>query len=231
MHRFAGCARYVFNKALALQNSERQNTGRKQSGYAVLCRMLTAWRNAPETAWLADAPVHITQQSLRNLEAAWGRHFESLRKRKCGQIKPGAVVEPPRFKKKHQARESFRYPDPKQFRIEPHNNRLLLPKLGWVRYRNSRSIQGRASTITVSCDGGKWFASIQTERETEKPVHPARSMVGVDLGVVRFATLSNGEVIPPALSADDGAARQVQPQLEESEEESSLRPPQDRRYA
>src|SRR5215471_5939502 len=137
MRQFAGSARYVFNRALAIQNQERESTGRKRSSYAALCRMLTGWRNDPQTAWLAEAPVHTTQQALRNLASAWSRHFESLGKRTLGQIKPEEVVVPPQFKKKHRCRESFRYPDAKQFRIEQNNNRLFLPKLGWLRYRNS----------------------------------------------------------------------------------------------
>lgn len=49
MRQFAGCARFVFNRALAIQNEKREKTGRKMSGYAALCRLLTAWRNDPET--------------------------------------------------------------------------------------------------------------------------------------------------------------------------------------
>ena len=198
MRQFAGSARYVFNRALAIQNQERQATGRKRSGYAALCRMLTAWRNDPPTAWLAEAPVHTTQQALRHLEAAWSRHFESLGKRTRGQIRPEEVVEPPQFKKKHRCRDSFRYPDPQQFRIEQNNNRLFLPKLGWLGYRNSRRIEGEPSNVTVCRDGEKWLVSIQTEHAVEEPVHPSSSIVGIDLGVVRLATLSNREVIQPA---------------------------------
>jgi putative transposase len=54
-----------------------------------------------------------------------------------------------------------------------------------------------AKNVTVSREGKHWFVSIQTEFEIEPPVHPSHSIVGIDLGVVRFATLSNGEVIPP----------------------------------
>jgi putative transposase len=207
MRRFAGCARFVFNRALAIQNQERSLAGRKLSGYAALCRMLTAWRNDPETGWLSEAPVHTSQQALRNLESAWSRHFDSLKKVKRGEIKPEQVIDQPKFKKKHQGRDSFRFPDPKQFRLEQQNNRLFLPKLGWIRYRNSRAVEGDVSTITVFRQGRKWFVSIQTKREVEKPVHPSRSMVGVDLGVVRFATLSNGEVIEPLNSLKKKQAR------------------------
>ena len=67
MRQFAGSARYVFNRALAVQNQEREKTGRKLSGYAALCRMLTQWRNTPETAWLSESPVHTTQQERRRV--------------------------------------------------------------------------------------------------------------------------------------------------------------------
>ena len=49
MRQYAGSARYVWNRALAAQNEEREKTGRKQSGYAALCRQLTQWRHDPET--------------------------------------------------------------------------------------------------------------------------------------------------------------------------------------
>ena len=51
-----------------------------------------------------------------------------------------------------------------------------------------------AKNITVSQKCGKWYASIQTTREVEEAVHPSASIVGVDLGIARFATLSNGQV-------------------------------------
>ena len=164
MRQYAGSARYVFNRARAIQKQERESTGRKRSGYAALCKMLTGWRRDPQTAWLAEAPVHTAQQALRNLEMAWSRHFESLKKLRLGQIQPGEVVEAPQFKKKHRVPASFRYPDAKQFRIEQNNHRLFLPQLGWLGYRHSRWIEGEPASVTVCRDGEKWFVSIQTER-------------------------------------------------------------------
>ena len=49
--------------------------------------------------------------------------------------------------------------------------------------------------MSHSC--GKWFISIQTEREVAPPVHEATAAVGIDLGVARFATLSDGQSIAP----------------------------------
>ena len=73
MRRFAGCCRFVFNAALALQQS-RHEGGEKRLGYAALCREITHWRNAEETAWLAAAPVHPLQQAMKDLGCAYG-HF------------------------------------------------------------------------------------------------------------------------------------------------------------
>ena len=182
MRRFAGSCRFVFNKALAMQKAIYEG-GEKKLGYAGLCKMLTEWRNSPETAWLADSPVHPLQQTLKDLERAYTNFFAKR-------------ADFPRFKKKGQ-HDSFRYPDAKQFKIDQANSRIFLPKLGWLRYRNSRGILGAAKNITVSANGGKWFVSIQTELEVEQPVHPATSIIGIDVGITRFATLSDGSHIEP----------------------------------
>lgn len=86
LKRFAGCARVVWNKGLALQQALREKE-EKRLGYAGLCKVLTTWRNDPETPWLAEASVDIQQQMLRDLETAYKRFFEK-------------VADFPRFKKK-----------------------------------------------------------------------------------------------------------------------------------
>ena len=181
MHRFAGCCRFVFNQALALQK-ERYEHGEKKLGYAGLCKFLTEWRNCAESPWLADAPVHPLQQTLKDLERAYANFFAKR-------------ADFPRFKKKGQS-DSFRYPDPKQIKLDQANSRLFLPKLGWLRYRNSRDVLGEVKNVTVSQSGGKWIVSIQTEREVELPI-PQGGAVGVDMGIARFATLSDGTYYAP----------------------------------
>ena len=91
MRRFAGSCRFVFNKALALQK-ERYERGEKKLGYAGLCKLLTEWRNCAETAWLADAPVHPLQQTLKDLERAYSNFFAKR-------------ADFPRFKKKKPVRQ------------------------------------------------------------------------------------------------------------------------------
>lgn len=181
MRRFAGSCRFVFNRALALQK-ERYEQGEKKLGYAGLCKLLTEWRNGPETPWLADAPVHPLQQTLKDLERAYANFFAKR-------------ADFPRFKKKGQS-DSFRYPDPKQIKLDQGNSRIFLPKLGWLRYRNSREVLGTVKNVTVSQSCGKWFVSIQTEREVEQPI-PNGGAVGIDMGIARFATLSDGTFYAP----------------------------------
>jgi putative transposase len=103
----------------------------------------------------------------------------------------------PRFKKKGRSSDSFRFPDGKQFTVDQQNGRIKLPKLGWIRYRNSREILGTAKNITVSSNGGKWFVSIQTEREVEPPIPASISSIGIDVGIARFATMSDGSFVAP----------------------------------
>ena len=80
------------------------------------------------------------------------------------------------------------------------NSRIFLPKLGWMRYRNSRQVTGVVKNVTVSQSCGKWYISIQTESEVSTPVHPSASMVGLDAGVAKLATLSDGTVFEPVNS-------------------------------
>ena len=91
--------------------------------------------------------------------------------------------------------DSFRIPQ--GFQVDNPNGRIKLPKIGWMRYRKSREIAGTPKNVTVSLVHGKAFISIQTEREVATPMHPSKSSVGLDWGIKRFYTLSNGEYEEP----------------------------------
>ena len=181
MRRFAGSCRFVFNKALALQK-ERYESGEKKLGYAGLCKQRTEWRNGADTPWLKDSPIHPAQQALKDLELAYSNFFAKR-------------ADFPRFKKKGNG-DSFRYPDPKQIKLERENGRIFLPKLGWIRYRNSRLALGALRNVTVSSKGGKWFVSVLMRREVEQPL-PHGPSTGIDVGIARFATLSDGTFLAP----------------------------------
>jgi len=71
---------------------------------------------------------------LKNLDAAWARRWDSLKKLKQGRINRAQLMGEPVFKTKEK-HASFRYPQGTC--LEQANNRIWLPQLGWVRYRNS----------------------------------------------------------------------------------------------
>jgi putative transposase len=182
MRRFAGACRFVYNKALALQKENRA-AGKKFIGYVAMAKHLTGWRNSLDTPWLKDAPCHPLQHALKDLEKAY-RNFFAKR------------ADFPNFKRKGSG-DSFRYPDRKQIKLDQANNRLFLPKLGWLRYRNSRDVRDELRNVTVSQSGGKWFVSIQTQRDIEQVVPAAVSAIGIDVGIARFATMSDARFIAP----------------------------------
>ena len=182
MRRFAGSCRFVYNKALAVQK-ENHEAGNKFIGYVPMAANLPIWKRETGQEWLKDAPSQALQHALKDLERAYKNFFAKR-------------ADFPRFKRKGSG-DSFRYPEPKQIKLDQANRRILLPKLGWLRYRNSRDVLGEVRNATVIQSGGKWFVSIQTEREIEKPLPAATSAIGIDVGIARFATMSDENYIAP----------------------------------
>ena len=150
--------------------------------FAELCKSLTGWKKDEETVWLAGAQSQTLQQKLKFLDQALKEAFDKKNPKRF-----------PRFKKKGKDTDSFRYPQ--GFKLD--ENRVFLPKIGWVRFIKSREIEGTPRNITVSRRGDHWYVSIQTEWEIPEPSHPSDSAVGIDLGIARFATMSDGSFLKP----------------------------------
>jgi putative transposase len=91
---------------------------------------LIEWKSRPDTQWLKESPL---QQSLKDLGRAYKNFFQ---KRAAFR----------RFKKRGQ-NDAFRYPQ--GMKLDQANSRISLPKLGWIRYRNSRAVTGEGKNVTV----------------------------------------------------------------------------------
>ena len=182
LRRFAGSCRFVYNQALALQKANHE-AGKKYLSYVTMAAWLPPWKREVGQEWLKDTPSQALQHALKHLDKAYQNCFAKRADYPC-------------FKRKGSG-DSFRYPDPKQIKLDQGNSRIFLPKLGWVRYRNSRDVLGELRNVTVSRNGGKWLVSIQTRREVELPATPVTTAIGIDLGIARFATLSDGSYIAP----------------------------------
>ena len=196
MKQFCGGSRFVFNKALAYQNEQYQQDKSFKFNYFNLVNMLPQWKQ--EFVWLKESHAQMLQQSLKDLESAFKNFFAKR-------------ADFPKFKKKG-TKESFRFAQ--GCKLEQHNNRIYLPKIGWVRYRNSRKVLGKIKNVTVSQKCGKWYVSIQTEFEQTIP-QPKGGEIGIDMGIARFATLSDGTFFEPvnAFKTLKGKLAKLQKQL------------------
>ena len=196
INQFCGCSRFVFNKALDEQKQAYEADNQAQFSYTKIANLLPQWKKV--FPWLEDCYSQVLQQSLKDLDGAFKNFFQ----KRAGF---------PKFKKKG-LKERFRFPQ--GCKLEQHNNRLYLPKIGWVRYRNSRQVVGEIKNVTVSKKCGRFYVSIQTELEVEIPQHQGGE-IGIDMGIVRFATLSNGEYFEPlnAFKTYKGKLAKLQRQL------------------
>ena len=195
LKQFCGCCRFVFNKGLEEVKKYYETTSHFLN-YVQLAAFLPKWKQ--DADWLKDCNAQVLQQSMKNLSRALMNFFAGR-------------ANFPRFKAKGR-KDSCRFPQ--GVKSDQNNNRIYLPKIGWVRYRNSRKIIGTIKNVTVTAKCGKWYVSIQTEYEQEKPVHSG-SDIGIDMGIVRFATLSDGQYFNPvnAFKTLKGRLAKLQRQL------------------
>jgi putative transposase len=186
--RAFGCARVVFNDALALRR-EAHAAGEPYLTDAELSARLTAAKAAPERAWLGEVSAVVLQQALADLSTAYRNFFASV----TGKRK-GPKVAPPRFRSRKDHRQAIRFTANARFKVLA-NGKLRLPKIGDVPVRWSRPLPSEPSSVTIIKDAaGRYFASFVVE--TEPAAWPAAVPVtGIDLGLTHFAVLSDGTKI------------------------------------
>ena len=172
---FAGSCRFVFNKTLALQKANHE-AGKKYIRYEDVANLLPQWKR--EFEWLKDSPSQALQHSLKNLDRAFQNFFQKR-------------TDFPRFKKRGPD-SSFRLPQ--GFDLDQSNNRIFLPKLGWVRYRNSRKVKGAIRNVTVKLVGRQMvhLDSDVRARSKSNPYISSNTASSVDMEVVSFGTMSDG---------------------------------------
>ena len=181
--RTFGCCRFVYNRALDVKKTAYSETG-KSIATNDLIKMIPAWKRDPETSWLAQVDSMALQQSIRDLDRAYKNFFRRVRE----GGKPGF----PKFKSRRYARQSYRTNGGKVL----DRNHIALPKLGNVRAKVSRPLQGRFMSVTVSLDAaGRYFATFLCTDVPSNDAPATDREVGIDLGVETLATLSDGTKI------------------------------------
>lgn len=158
--------------------------------YKELARLLTLWRASNEYGFLDESPVHTLQWSLKFLQQAIWEGLDPTNPKKF-----------PGFRKKG-IHNSLRFPDSKQIHFDFAEKddqgrsvlpRVCLPKIGYLKMRKSRELEGTLRNASVTKSGKHWYVSFQTEQEIPDPVCKSKTAVGIDLGVVRFATIATEE--------------------------------------
>ncbi len=186
-----------------------------ESNAGNIVNKITALKRNPDFAFLkTHANAVSLQQKVRDLASAWSRFFDPKaharlkenkkkpRKPKFFKLANGLEIQRrplmPTFKRKSDGRDSIRLVQfDKYCRIV--GNRVKLPNgIGLVRFRKSQDIIGSIKNITISKKSGHWYVSFGTERELEQnPVHPSKSAIGIDLGITKLITTSNGQTMQP----------------------------------
>ncbi|MGH9381459.1 MAG: RNA-guided endonuclease InsQ/TnpB family protein [Thermoanaerobaculia bacterium] len=216
--RAFGCARVVFNDALAARREAHAAGQPYPSSGHLGKRLITEAKKTPERAWLAEVSNIILQQALRDLDQAYGNFFDSLSGRR-----KGAQVAPPRLRSRKDHRQAIRFRRG-GFSLRP-SGKLYLAKIGEVPVRWSRKLPREPSSVSVILDAaGRYFASFVVEVETA-PLPKRHEEVGVDLGLSSFAVLSDGTMIenPRLLRQAERKLRKAQQSLSRKQKGSNNR--------
>jgi len=181
--RAAGTSRFVWNWALAKWNEE-YSAGKRPNAMALKKEFNAIKYTA--YPWLREMHRDSHAQPFAYLAKAWGRFFNEIKSGKPGHC--------PRFKKKNRSRDSF-YVANDKFRLD--ENRIRLPKIGFVTMTEKLRFNGKLLGATVSRQADKWFVAIQVEVPDEqfKKRRTRHGITGVDLGVKAAATFSTGKCI------------------------------------
>ena len=184
IHQHFGCARWIYNYALNKKMTAFQTEKKSLSRFDIQADLPNLKRNEA-TSWLKEVNSQTLQASLENLDKAYTRFFKE---------KKGF----PKFKAKHDSRQSFSVPQ--NGKVDFDTSKLHLPKFKeGIDIVLSRTYEGQVRTITISrTPTGKYFASVlvlvNEEIPNKMPIDENKA-VGIDIGIKTFATLSDGTSI------------------------------------
>ena len=174
-------ARELYNAALA-ERKEAYRMAGKSISYYEQKHDLVEIKNEIRQEY-KDIASHVLQDVILRVERAYQAFFR--------RVKNGEEPGYPRFQGRNRY-DSFTYPDHAGWKLE--GEHLHLSKIGTIKIKLHRPVQGNIKICTIKREGEHWYVVFSCEVETEKlPV--SYEDVGIDLGVTHFAALSNGEFI------------------------------------
>ena len=173
-----GCCRLIYNKGLAMRNAAYEN-GNK-IGYSQTSTMLTELKKCKDFSFLKMVDSIALQQSLRDLDRGFVNFFQKQ-------------AAHPTFKSKHNHYQSYRTINQGD-NIRVVGKYIKLPKLGYVKIRQSMEV-GKIHNVTIEhTPTGKYFAVLNVEFEPQ-PRPNNGGCIGIDVGIKEFYSDSNGNVV------------------------------------
>lgn len=209
-----GCCRFVYNHYLAKSIEDYENT-RKSNSCNQNCKDLTHLKK--NYKWLSEVSSTALQQSIRHLDTAYQNFFR--------RVKQGKTPGFPKFKRKS-SNQSFTVPKDAPSTLAIKENKIQIPKLKFVKFKQDREIQGRiVSAIVSKTSSGKYYVSLCCVDVPVEEFEKTGSVVGLDLGIKDFAITSDGGKIenPKFLRKSEKRIKQLQRQLSRKQKGSNNR--------
>jgi putative transposase len=174
-----GCCRYAYNRALRYR-TDAWHLRQERVGYNQTSAELTKWKREDETSWLRNVSSVPVQQSLRHLNNAFVRFFNKESKY-------------PAFKRKGNKQSAEYTASAFKFsRPDPNIPNLVISGLGRLNVNWSRKFKSEPTTVTITKRAsGRYFVTLVLDEQFSK-LKPTGKTVGIDLGINRLATLSDG---------------------------------------
>ena len=172
---------------LLLENSKvyYENTKKMLTEYKMNIWITQLKKERPE---FAELHSQVLQNVSKRISDAYGHFFKRCKEKKKGKkVKVGF----PRYKN---FVSSLTYPQTKGFKIE--KKKVELSKVGGINFVNHREIEGKVKTCTIKkTKSQKWNITISVEKNDKPFKSNNKEKVGIDLGINKYTTLSNGEIL------------------------------------
>lgn len=181
--------RNLYNSCLAEKINYYRTTG---VGLNLTRQEAQLARSKPQNSALTAVHSQVLQDVLIRVKHTYNNFFRRVKENKAGKRKqkPGF----PRFKS-YQRYHSFTYPQQPGFYITNDGKYLHLSKIGNVRIKLHRPVDGIIKSCIIKRNVDQWYACVQVEVKTPAVVDNFANPIGLDMGLSSFVTLSNGSTI------------------------------------
>lgn len=200
INKTLGCTRFLYNQML----NEKQTKYKSKDD----TKLKTEKEYKLEYEWLKEVDSIALQQARIDLKTSYDNFFRLLKSgelqkevaKRLAEAKTPKQKEKalnygkPNFKSKHNPKNSYRTVNVNNsIRVE--ENKIKLPKLGFVKFKKSREVLGKIKSVTVSKNIlNRYYISVLCETEIQK-LPTSNKEIGIDLGLKEFCISSNNEFV------------------------------------